>query len=162
SVFDATVLTVTESPRPPVATVRRVKLGDTSRALQPADPTATTRAVLAELTAVDAGEHTVIQIMLGPSRSPRALSGTGLPARRSSWVTVWSFIGAERDRERSAAARAKLAEHGFAATVRIGVSAATATRRQSLLLSVMGAMATAEAPDTRVTITAERAGVLGR
>ena len=145
-----------DGERGSVVTARRIRLTDRSRAVHAVDPVATTRAVLSGLTSVRGGELLVIQIVLGPRRSPRALPGLGLPARQSLINKVLHGIAPERNSDRRAAIKAKLGQHGFALTMRLGVAANTSERRQSLLLGLLGALSTAEAPDVQVEITAEQ------
>lgn len=51
----------------------------------------------------------------------------------------------------------KLGQHAFSATVRLGVEAATATRRKTLLLGLAAAIGTTESPDVRITLRQEKA-----
>ncbi|TQF73356.1 type IV secretory system conjugative DNA transfer family protein [Rhodococcus spelaei] len=145
-----------DDERGKVATSRRIRLGDSSRPVQTLDPIATTRSVLSALAAVNGAELLVIQVVLGPRRSPRALPSLGLPARQSLTSKVLHGVTPERDTDRRAAVKAKLGQHGFALTMRLGVTASTVERRQALLLGLLGALGTAEAPDVRVSITAEQ------
>ncbi|MFH5227294.1 type IV secretory system conjugative DNA transfer family protein [Antrihabitans spumae] len=139
-----------------VVTSRRIRLGDSARPVQAHDPVATTRSVLSAMTAVQKTELLVIQVVLGPPRSPRALPSLGLPARQSTMHKVLYGVTPESDNDRRAAIKTKLGQHGFALTMRIGVTASTVERRQSLLLGLLGALGTAEAPDVKVLITAEQ------
>ncbi|ATQ27336.1 hypothetical protein CS378_00450 [Rhodococcus ruber] len=144
-----------ESPRAAVQTVRRIRLTDRERAVQPADATATTRAVLSALTGVRVGEQLVIQAVLGPRKFPQAVPTTQLAARQT-WTDKLRFgLRTEHDADRRAAIKAKRGTHGFALTFRLGAAAVTADRRHTLLLELLGALGTAESPGVQVAITAE-------
>ncbi|WP_433702998.1 type IV secretory system conjugative DNA transfer family protein [Prescottella equi] len=150
---------VVEPPaaRQPIVTARRIRFSGRHQGVQAHDPLATTRAVLSALMAVRAGEHLVLQVILGPRHAPRALPSQGVSEPRSVLHTLLYGTSPSRDPDQRKALQAALGQHSFAATVRLGVTAPTAARRQTLLLGLLGAVATAEASHARVAITAERA-----
>ena len=149
-----TTLTTLTSRRSSSATAVRLKLSTRHRALRTNDLTAGIRAILTALVRVRDGEELVVQIVLGPTRIPLAVP-THSP---SSIVAPWWHIalhgnGGVLDGEKRTALRTKVSEHGFACTLRIGVRAATPRRRSLLLLGVLAALRTTEAPGVRLKIT---------
>ncbi|WP_338773028.1 type IV secretory system conjugative DNA transfer family protein [Nocardia vulneris] len=139
---------ITHAPqqgRPAVAATRRLGLSTTDWPLEAADRLGAERSILSALSAVTDDEELVIQMVLGRGRLP------ALPAaeRHNSSQSVLSKVltGLQAD-ERPGATQAvirKLAQHGFSATVRIGVSAVAAGRRKSLLLNLASALGTVNA-----------------
>ncbi|WP_405182541.1 type IV secretory system conjugative DNA transfer family protein [Nocardia sp. NBC_01377] len=134
-----------EKGRPAVAATRRLGLSTTDWPLEAADRLSAERSILSALTAVAEAEELVIQIVLGRSRLP------SLPAadRHDGSQSVLSkvLVGLQPD-DRPGATQAvtrKLGQHGFSATVRIGVSAPAAGRRKSLLLNLASTLGTVNA-----------------
>lgn len=140
-----------------VAIARRIQLSTNTRQLEPADAVASRRSILQALTAVGKGERLTIQIILGPRHSPQ-----GLPAepKRDNQLVVSKLLHGVLPDDRPGARQAlahKLGQHAFTATVRLGVQAATAERRKSLLLGLAAAIGTTESPDVRLTLHQEKA-----
>ncbi|GFM17892.1 uncharacterized protein PO1_contig_020_16 [Mycobacterium sp. PO1] len=151
------VTTFDATDRDRVVTARRIQLSTTSRQLEPADAVASQRSILHALTAVQKGEQLIIQIVLGPRHHPK--SAPHEPKREHQPVASKLLHGIQADTSAGArqALAHKLGQHAFTAAVRLGVHAATADRRRSLLLSLASAIGTAESPDVRVTLKNEKA-----
>jgi hypothetical protein len=137
--------------RTPVTTALRLKLSTRHRALDSSRVDAVTVATLAALIHAGKDEVLVLQLILGPRRIPLAV-----PMHSPSsvvapwWQIVWHGNGGLLDGEKRSALRAKVAEHGFAATVRLGVKASSPTRRRMLLIDMVGALRTSEAPGVQL------------
>ena len=139
-------------PRPTVVTVRRLRMSTRHRQLG-TNIEAVARAIHAALTLTDTSEVLIMQLLLGPRRVPLAvpnrLPGTAL----TPWWQLPFTIGArDLDPEPRTALRTKVGEHGFAATLRIGVSAATPSRRQALSLGLFAALRTSETPGLKLRL----------
>lgn len=153
----AIVTSFDAADREHVAAARRIHLSTNARQLEPADAVASQRSILHALTAVGRGEHLSIQIVLGPRRHPK-----GLPAdpKRDNQLMVSKLLHGVLTDTRPGARQAlahKLGQHAVTAAVRLGVQAATAERRKTLLLGLAAAIGTTESPDVRVTLRQEKA-----
>ncbi len=140
-----------------VTAARRLRLTTTVRPLEPSDPVASSRSVLHALTAVQKGEHITLQVVLGPRRQPQL--GPRDPKRPDQHALSKVLNGVLSDTRPDArqALTRKLGQHGFAATVRLGVHAPTAERRRTLLLGVAAAIGTIEAPGVHLKLHEEKA-----
>lgn len=144
--------------REEISTARRLQLTSSARPLEPADAVASSRSILHALTAVQRGERLIIQLVLGPRRQPRL--GPTWPARDDQ-STVSKMLHGVRHEWRPDvrhAVQKKLGQHGFAATLRIGVHAVSAERRRVLLLGLAAAIATVEAPGVHFRLKPEKPG----
>lgn len=131
----------------PVTSVRKIKLSTRHRAVRTDNPEQIARAVLAALSRVRSDEVLVVQTVLGPRRVPLAVPNHSPSSLTMSWWQVaWLGNGGEIDGEKRAALRAKVSDHGFAATVRLGAAAATKARRRELAAGLFGAIRLMEAP----------------
>ncbi|MDO3175892.1 type IV secretory system conjugative DNA transfer family protein [Mycobacteroides abscessus] len=140
-----------------VKTARRIHLSTNARQLEPADAVASHRSILHALTAVGKGERLTIQLVLGPRQHPKAPPAE--PKRDNQLVVSKLLHGVLTDTRPGArqALAHKLGQHAFRAAVRLGVQAATAERRKTLLLGLAAAIGTTESPDVRVTLRQEKA-----
>lgn len=118
---------------------------------------------LALLSALDArleaGERLVVQVVIGrrllPKHLPKELPDPTEPIWQlllQGEVTAGRTIREQID--------ARSGQHGFAATIRIGVSASTPERRQQLIIGVLGAISTAVDRGTYLDLTFEPAARL--
>lgn len=131
--------------RQPVTLAGRLKASTRHRPLRTDEAEAVVRAMLGSLTRVRRGEQLVLQLVLGPRRVPLAIPNQSPSSVVAPWwLVAWHGNGGLLDGEKRAALRAKVADHGFACTVRLGVSAGTPQRRRSLLLGLLAAIRTAE------------------
>ncbi|MGW4366307.1 type IV secretory system conjugative DNA transfer family protein [Nocardia takedensis] len=145
------------SERGDIVTARRMKLTATDWPLEPVDRVASSRSILSALTAVQHGERLVIQVVLGPRRQPMLPPVEQSQGHQSTASKVWhGLLPDKRPNARQAAAR-KLGHHGFAAVVRIGVEAATADRRKSLMLGLAAAIGTVETAGVHLKLADEKA-----
>ena len=128
-----------------------------ARQLEPADAVASHRSILHALTAVGQGERLTIQIVLGPRQHPKGLPPE--PKRDNQLVVSKLLHGVVSDTRPGArqALAHKLGQHAITAAVRLGVSAPTAERRKTLILSLAAAIGTTESPDVRITLRQEKA-----
>jgi hypothetical protein len=131
----------------PARPVLAVELGlnDHHRSLATDRAGVVSNAILASLQPLVAGDQVVVQCAL----SPLGPVSAGRASHRPS-ADVWAVLGGQAgtrtpDKEAVKAARAKQSTPLFAATVRVGV-AAPPMRARSLLLRVLAAFHTANAP----------------
>ncbi|MCA2293017.1 type IV secretory system conjugative DNA transfer family protein, partial [Mycobacterium avium] len=140
-----------------IVTARRLQVNTPARPLEPLDPVASSRSILHALTAVGRGERLTLQVVLGPRHTPRL--GPPRPVRDDQ-STLSKLLYGVLPEKRSDAHKAliqKLGQHAFQAVVRIGVDAATAQRRRTLLLGLASAIGTTESPGVRLKLKAEKA-----
>lgn len=119
------------SPRPQQA-ARLVVHGNRDRGLETTQGETTARAVLGALARTGKDERLVLQLVLGDRLRPMAPAA---PLTRKA--------GAAEKRRLLAT---KTATHGFGCTIRIGVTAASISRRRQLIGSLLSALRTAESP----------------
>jgi hypothetical protein len=143
--------------REPVAAAGRLKASTRHRPLRLDDPEAIVRAALAALTHVASGELLVLQIVLGPRRVPLAVPNQSPSSVVAPlWEVAWRGNGGQIDGEKRTALRAKVADHGFACTIRLGAAAPSADRRRALLLGLVAAVRTSEAAGAHLRLVPER------
>jgi hypothetical protein len=137
--------------RTPVMSARRLKLSTRHRPLRADAPEALARGVLGALLHAGKDETLVLQLILGPRRIPLAVPNHSPSSVVMPWYQVaWLGNGGQVDGEKRAALRAKVSDHGFAATIRLGVHAATPVRRRDLLVGLFSAMRLTEAPGVKL------------
>ncbi|MEI2775210.1 MAG: type IV secretion system DNA-binding domain-containing protein [Tetrasphaera sp.] len=140
-------ITEPETKRTLVTAAASLRLSTRHRPLRTDDPEATARGILGALSRVRDAETLVLQVVLGPRRIPLSVpnqspSSTVAPL----WQVAWYGNGGVIDGEKRTALRNKVADHGFACTVRLGVTAESPNRRRDLLRGLFGALRTAQAP----------------
>lgn len=151
-----------EVVRGDVEAAARVKVRPMALALSVDQGEAVTRAVLSALNVgLQAGEVLVLQILLGPRRTPRHLSGT-LADPAQPW---WSLLAAgRRDASTTVTKQHQLryAQAGFAACIRIGGTANTQERQRRFAAGLLGGLSTAKAPGTFLKLTRDKASALNQ
>lgn len=145
--------------RPAVTVARHLKLNTRHRALRTDDPDVIARGVLAALTQAGDGETLVLQLVLGPRRIPLAVPNNSPSSVVMPWYQVaWMGNGGTVDGEKRSALRNKVSDHGYAATIRLGVNAASPEHRRELLLGLFSSLRLAEAPGVQLQLGRESAG----
>lgn len=151
------VLVESALERPAVTAAARLRASTRHRALRTNDLSRSVRAVLAALMHVQADERLILQVLLGPRRVPLAIPNNSPSSIVAPWWQVALYGNGESvDPEKRTALRDKVADHGFAATVRIGVVAPTRARQRTLVLGLLAALRTGESPGLRLKLTHER------
>lgn len=145
------------SERIPVMTAGRLRASTRHRPLRLDDPERIVKTCLSALVQTHGNELLVLQITLGPRRVPLAIP-TQSPSSVIApwWEIAWQGKGTTIDGEKRTALRNKVADHGFACTIRLGVSAPTSGRRRSLILGLLAALRTSEAAGVRLRLIQER------
>lgn len=115
---------------------------------------------LALLSALDArlvtNERVVLQLVIGPRRAPQHLPRDMADPTQPWWQLI-SQGSLDAPKPIRTQVDARLGQHGFAATVRIGASAETPDRRHQLMIGVLGALSTAQDRGTYFDLTFEPA-----
>ncbi|MFL6137364.1 MAG: type IV secretory system conjugative DNA transfer family protein [Frankiaceae bacterium] len=152
-----TLLQPLPAPREPAMVAGRLRASTRHRPLRTDTPLHTTRSLLGALMAAQDSGELVVQVVLGPRRVPLAIP-TRSPAAtvRPWWDALWSGQGRQLDSEKRTALRAKVGDHGFACTVRLGVRAGTPAQRRRLLLGLLAAVRTSEASGVVLRLVPER------
>jgi len=149
-----------DGPRLPVQRSVRVRVRPRAFALSTERAEVTSLSLLSALDArLDEGERLVVQVVLGRRVMPKHLPKE-IPDPAQPWwqlLTQGEVPAAKPVREQI---DLRSGQHGFAATIRIGVAAHTAERRQQLVIGVLGALSTAEDRGTYMDLTFEPAGRL--
>jgi len=151
-----TTLTDTDK-RPPIQLALKLKATTRHRALRSDNPEATVRAILGALAQTRSGERLVLQVLLGPRRVPLAIPTHSPSSIVAPWYQVaWHGNGGQVDSEKRSALRNKVSDHGFACTVRIGVTAGSVGRRRALVLGLLAAIRTSEAAGVTLRLKPEQ------
>jgi hypothetical protein len=146
-------VTSVDRPRRDVSTAARIKLSTRHRALRLDAAEQIAQQVHAALTAAREDELLVLQLILTARRIPLAIPNHSPSSIVRPWYEVaWSGNGGQVDGEKRAALRDKVGDHGFVATLRIGVQADDAGRRRSLVMGLYSALRVGEAPGVRATM----------
>jgi hypothetical protein len=149
-----------DSHREDVQTAVRVQARPSALALTVDQPEAITRAILSALNArLQPGEQLVLQLNLGPRRTPRHLAGT-LPDPAQPW---WSLLASGAREAPTAVAKQhqlRYTQAGFATCIRLGVTADSPQRSQRLLTGLLGGFSTAKAPGTFLRLKRDSAAAL--
>jgi hypothetical protein len=118
------------------------------------------RSILSAVTNVRKGEEVVLQLVLGPRRTPQAIP-TNTPSSTvdSVWRVAWHGNGQQLDGEKRTALRSKVSDHGFACTIRLGVQA-DPDRQRSLIAGLFSALRTAEAAGLKLRLRSDSAARL--
>ncbi|MGH3811298.1 MAG: type IV secretory system conjugative DNA transfer family protein [Pseudonocardiaceae bacterium] len=121
---------------------------------------ATTRALLSAMaTPTKSGERLVMQVVLGPRRVPRVV-----PANTPDPSTSLAQMLIRGDRPASAETRNRMKERlsqgGFAVTIRLGAAGPDRDRRGRFMVSLLGAIATAQGPGVHIDLVREHPGAL--
>jgi hypothetical protein len=142
-----------DQPRLPVRRSVRVRIRPRSFALSTDRAEVTSLSLLSALDArLDDGERLVTHVVLGRRVAPKHLPKE-VPDPTQPWwqlVTQGQLAAPKALRDQ---VDTRSGQHGFAATIRIGVAASTPQRRQQLVIGVLGALSTAEDRGTYMDLT---------
>ena len=149
-----------DRPRLPVERSVRVRVRPRTFALSTKRAEITSLSLLSALDGrLEDDERLVVQVVLGRRVMPKHLP-KDVPDPTQPWwqlVTQGEVAAAKPVRDQI---DTRSGQHGFAAVVRIGVAARTVERRQQLVISVLGALSTAEDRGTYMDLTFEPAARL--
>lgn len=149
--------------RPLVDRAVQVRLSTRHRPLDTADPVRIVRALLSALTMATSHERLVLQLVLGPgTRSMIIPANLHQSAVQPLWATALRGTGGRIDIYARQALRDKKETPGIRLVIRIGVVAVGASRQKALLLGVLAALRTAEAPGVSLNLVPDSATRLQR
>jgi hypothetical protein len=159
--LDAVALPVDlNTARQPLFTARRLVVSTDQRPLDAEAAPASCATILAALSQANApDEELAVQLILGrrlPSRLVPADAGSAVPLKRLLVGHPASNPTGQLSAPDKAALTAKLASPGFAALLRLGVSAASSSRRRDLLLGLLGAYRRLEQPGVSFQLRPDR------
>lgn len=161
ALLGATAVTLGDA-RADVMTARRLVISTTNRSLAVDRLDTSAAAILAALTAAKKpGEELVIQMLLG-SRLPATVVPSKVAIQPRLGDVLFGPRQASLDAEARSALACKTSQPGFRSEVRIGVSAVSPARRQSLALGLLGGLRRLEAPGVRLSLAAIPAAHMGR
>jgi len=138
--------------RNPVTTARRIQASTNARPLAPVDPLASVKSILLAMTGVRSGEQLVIQLTLGPRYRPQLAPPEPYNDQQSVLSKVLDGIQPASAPDAKHELAKKRGQHGFATTLRIGVTATDEPRRKALLLGLASALGTANAPGVHLVL----------
>ena len=119
---------------------------------------AVVRAVLAALAVTAEGEELVVQLQLGRRFSPQALGRV----EPQGWLELLGLVPPPSvSGERGRRMRAQVGQHRAAASLRLGVRAASPLRQRMLLQGLLGALRLLEGPGVRLRARTEHPAKLG-
>jgi hypothetical protein len=140
--------------RPAVDTAKRVVIRNRWRPLDSQHLEVSATSILRALAAARCGEQVVLQIVVGQRLAPSVVADrVSQPFKPSQLLT--GSEGRLGSDDRAALAR-KLALPGACTAVRLGVSAATANRRQRLGLGVLGALREIGGPGVTISLETDK------
>jgi hypothetical protein len=129
---------------------RRLTINQPIRPLESHDNEGSTRSILASLAGLRGKELLVVQIVLGPRLAPQLLPGR-LP-RVDQGIASLALTGIQPERRPPVSKQIQLkqSDHGFAAVIRVGVSATDEARRATLIKRVVSSFGTLLTPGLRL------------
>lgn len=143
--------------RPDVEAVGRLRIQPGSLPLRTDQPEATTRAVLSAMaTPLKAGEVVVLQVILGPRRSPRSVP-VNIPDPDTTFLDVLTRGERPASSETRARLRERIAHAGFATTIRLGAASPDLGRRRRLIMNLLSALSTSQSPSVRIDLVRQAA-----
>ncbi|MFT4165669.1 MAG: type IV secretion system DNA-binding domain-containing protein [Microlunatus sp.] len=138
--------------RRPVTTAARIKVRPPSLALAVERPVAVSTALLSALNQqLLSGEELVVQIVLGPRRSPRHQRGKLADPHQPWWQIATQGI-ADAPNPVVRQHQQRLGQAGMATCIRFGLKSEDGERRGRLLTGLLGGISTAKAPGTFISL----------
>jgi hypothetical protein len=140
------------SPRPAVSLAAKLRIQPPGLPLLSDNPEGTVRSMLSVLASVrTAGDHAVVQIVLGPRYAPKLVPVDAPAPGRSFLRTAFEgnrpASGDVRNRMKE-----RLAQGGFAAVIRIGTASADSSRARRFIMGLLSAISTAQSPGVHVDL----------
>lgn len=143
--------------RPEMTATARLRLRPAGLPLRSDAAEATTRALLSALAVHLTGDEAVaVQVVLGPRRSPRLVPRT-MNDPGVSWWHLLTKGTRPADAELRSRLKERLGQVGLAATIRLGATGGTPERRRRFVMSLLGALTTAQGPGMHLGLVREPA-----
>lgn len=151
-----TVTTAEETPRPTFHRATSLRFHSQALTLAVDLPAAASRAILGALSAARfRGEQLVLQLLLGRGRQPTLVPPRGGDPTQG-WIDLLRHGSRPPSPEVATRLRAKTAEPGVEAHLRVGVAASSENRQISLLQGVLAALRTLDLPGVELAFVRER------
>jgi len=132
----------------------RVGVSHPTLALSVEHLAATSRAVLAALSAAGKHESVTLQVLIGSRTTPSTLPAV-VPDPHESWFDLLRQGSRPATSEARAALKTRTGGHGFRITVRIGADAGSDARAKELIQGVLAALRVTETAGVHLTFTPE-------
>jgi len=145
-----------EAARTPMETVKRLKISKPALSLKTDLAHSVIRSGLAAMSGLPRDVEATLQIVLGPAYAPRR-APQKMQDPHASWFQMIAGSVPDASAESMASIRDKAAQHGFCATVRIGLSAGANIH---LLRGIVSALRIVESAGVRITTANEKAGAI--
>lgn len=142
--------------RIPVSTARQLTVSHPGLALKTETTSATIRAGLAALAAVQDEEESVVQIVLGKSFKPQ-FTPKYIPDPHESWLRTIMFGVDEAPVDTRKSIKEKNEQHCFETCIRIGASGKNQLSRIGRINNIYNAFCTLESAGVRVKLSSEKA-----
>lgn len=146
-------LTTPTVARTPVYVAARLSVSHPSMALDTSRVEALTRAVLAALSGLDADERLVIHLMIGRRLAPAVADQ--VTKERQSWWSLLNVGVQQASRTEVARVAERRRQHGALVTIRLGATASTTAKANSLMERLFGGLRVAESVGVRLRLTRE-------
>lgn len=147
-------LTTPTAVRTPVQVAARLSVSQPSMALDTSRVEALTRAVLAAMSGLDGNERLVIHIMIGRRLAPAV---TDQPTRdRQSWWSLLNVGVQQASHTETARVAERRRRHGALVAIRLGATASTSAKANSLIERLFGGLRVAESVGVRLRLTREK------
>ena len=145
-----------ESDRTPMAVTKRLKISRPALSLKTDTTLSAIRSGLAAMACLPKNVEAVLQIVLGssysPSPAPKKMSDP-----HASWFDLMTGNISEASSESLSSAREKISQHGFFATVRIGLSEGA---NSGIFYNIISALRVLESAGVHITAANEKADAL--
>ena len=144
-----------ETDRTLMATAKRLKISKPSLSLKTDTTLSAIRSGLAAMSALPRDVEAVLQIVLGPSYAPRR-APQKLQDPHATWMDYITGSVPEASAESMASIRGKVAQHGFCAVIRLGISEGA---NSGVFHGILSALRVMESAGVRITTVNEPADV---
>ncbi|MFV2194748.1 type IV secretory system conjugative DNA transfer family protein [Nocardiopsis sp. LOL_012] len=146
--------------RPEMVASARLRLRPSGVPLRSDMAEATTRALLSAVARrLGSGEAIALQVVLGPRRSPQLVPREVPDPQTSVWQLLTKGVR-PADAELRSRIKERLGQVGLSATIRLGAASPSPERRRHFVMSLLGALTTAQGPGVRLELVREPASRL--
>lgn len=150
-----TVLTALSMPRAQTRSNARVQIVSQALSLDTADPLPATRLILQALSgAKNDGEHTVLQLILGPGIPPRFMNAAE-PDPSTSWLDLLFRGERPASTQVRSSLQGKKGQPGFRTILRLGVTAPTKPGTAALMSALASSLQTVQGAGTKLRFVPE-------
>jgi len=145
-----------ETDRTPMEAAKRLKISKPALSLKTDTTLSVIRSGLAAMSALPRDVEAVMQIVLGPSYTPKRAPGK-MQDPHASWFDFVTGNVPEASSESMSSIKSKVAQHGFFSVIRIGISDAT---KYYVYNNIISALRIVESVGVRITTAHENPHLL--